>query len=244
MTKLQALATALGVKLYGIWSVLTFTAVTVLTVALLAVVPGEDNRRRLVGAAARLTLRFAGAGPRVTGLENLPATPCIVVANHASYLDGIVLTAVLPPRFTFVIKKEMARVPFAGFLLRRIGSEFVDRSDQHRSAADTRRILRLAEHRRSIVFFPEGTFTPEPGLGRFHHGAFLAALKGGLPVVPVVICGSRQMLPAGRLLPAPSQIRVIGKKAVEEPESGTSPKELMSACRASILEDLDEGALI
>jgi len=240
MIKLQLLVTEFGVKLYGIWSILAFTLVTVLTVGLLAVIPGEDNRRKLVRTSARAWLRLAGAVPRVTGIEHLPDTPCVVVANHASYLDGVILTAVLPPRFTFVIKKEMSRVPFANFLLRRVGSEFVDRSDQHRSATDARRILRLAARQQSIAFFPEGTFTVEPGLRRFHHGAFVAALKGGLPVVPVVIRGSRQMLPAGRLLPAPSQIRVIVKTAVDTHDSGASSEDLMHTCRRSILEDLNE----
>ena len=206
MADLRALGAILAMRLYGIWSVFTFTAVTVLTVVLLAVIPGEDRRRRLVRASARLVLWFAGARLRVAGLDRLPAEPCIIVANHASYLDGVILTAALPPRFTFVIKKEMTRVPFANFLLRRIGSEFVDRSDRLRAATDARRIMHLASRKQSIAFFPEGTFSAESGLRRFHNGAFVAALRGGLPIVPVVILGSRRMLPAGRRLPVPSRI--------------------------------------
>jgi len=236
----QSMTTSLIRRLYGIFTVLTFTAVTVPCLVFLALTPGEANRRRLVGAAARLALWLAGARLRVAGIEHLPDKPCVVVANHSSYLDGIILTAALPPRFTFVIKREMTRVPFASFLLRRIGSEFVDRSDLHRAATDARRILFLASKKRSIAFFPEGTFQAEPGLRAFHKGAFVAALKADLPVVPVIIRGSRQMLPANRRLPVPTRIEVQIKQPFAADRAQTSPKELLSVCRRSILEDLGE----
>ena len=165
-------------RLYGIYVILMFTGVTIPTLALLAVVPGESNRRSVARNAARLWLWLSAARPSVSGREHLPAQPCVVVANHASYLDGVILTAVLPARFTFVIKKEMTRVPFANYFLSRIGSLFVDRSNYHRAATDARRILQLAAQKKSIAFFPEGTFTAEPGLRRFRNGAFTVAQRG------------------------------------------------------------------
>ena len=113
------------------------------------------------------------------------------MANHASYLDGLVLTAALPPRFAFVIKKEMDRVPLASLLLRRIGSEFVDRHNRHKGAMDARRVLRRASQGQSLVFFPEGTFSTQPGLLRFHTGAFATAVRANCSVAPVVIRGAR-----------------------------------------------------
>lgn len=217
---------------------LTFGLVTVSTVGLLAVTPSVDGRRRLVRHSARLILALIGARPAVVGLDRLPPQPCVVVANHCSYMDGIILTAALPARFTFVIKHEMTRVPVAHFLLRRIGSEFVERFDRQRGANDARRILQKAEAQTSLVFFPEGTFTHEPGLQRFQKGAFLAATRGGLPVVPLVIRGSRQMLPADRWLPRRAQLSVIIKPplAAAEQEIDT----LIRQARRSILADLGE----
>jgi 1-acyl-sn-glycerol-3-phosphate acyltransferase len=240
MPKIQAIAASLLKKAYGIFAALAFTAVTIPTIGLMLVVPGESNRRRVARSAAGLTLRLAGTWPRVEGLANLPENACVVVANHASYLDGIILTAVLPPRFTFVIKREMTGVPFAHLLLRRLGSEFVDRDHHQRTAADARRILQKAEDQRSLAFFPEGTFLPEPGLRRFHNGAFAAARRGQQPVVPVIIRGSRRMLPADRLLPVYARIEVIIKPCINPRHDQMSPPELMNACRRSILEDLDE----
>ena len=231
---------AIGRRIYGIFSGLTFVAVTVPTICLLTITPGQRNRRLIVQKAAALIFFVTGVKPRVTGREHLPAEQCVVVANHASYLDGIILTAVLPPRFTFVIKREMTRVPFASFLLRRIGSEFVDRFDHQRSAIDARRIMAAATADQSLAFFPEGTFRKEAGLRPFHSGAFAVARRGRLKLVPVVIRGSRHMLPAHRRLPTRSTLEVIIRPSIDTARDGVSTRELMETCRNSILEVLHE----
>ena len=110
-------------------------------------------------------------------MEPLPDSACVIVANHASLLDGVILQAALPPRFGFVIKNEMQKMPIGSLLLRRLGSEFVERSDRHKGASDARRILRKAHGGEALVFFPEGTFRAEPGLGQFRSGAFAAAAR-------------------------------------------------------------------
>jgi 1-acyl-sn-glycerol-3-phosphate acyltransferase len=223
--------------LFGVYATLVFLAVALFLVGLVAVTPRQVNRRRLVRRGAASVFRLTGTRLVVRGLSHIPDEPCIIVANHASYLDGPILTAALPPRFGFVIKREMTGVPLAHFLLRRIGSEFVERRDTHKSAADARRILQKARARESLAFFPEGTFTPDPGLRRFHNGAFTAAARGGIPVVPVVIRGSRGMLPASRALPVPGRLEVIVRPAL--PAAG-DPGALLAAARRSILAELDE----
>jgi 1-acyl-sn-glycerol-3-phosphate acyltransferase len=167
----------------------------------------------------------------------------VVVANHASYLDGVVMTAALPPRFGFVIKREMNAVPIAGLLLRRIGSEFVERFDRHKGATDTRRVLRTAASGHSLVFFPEGTFTSEVGLGKFHTGAFAIAARAACPVVPAVILGTRRNMPATRILPRPGRIEVrYGAPLVPTVSSadGDPALRLRDASRAAILAQLGE----
>lgn len=229
----------LGHVAYGAWSMLAFLAVALPVVGLLALLPGLQRRRRLVRGGAAAFFALAATRLQVSGRHHLPDSGCIVVANHASYLDGIVLTAVLPPTFGFVIKREMTRVPLAHFLLRRIGSEFVERFDVHRSANDARRILRRAQSGASLAFFPEGTFRREPGLRRFHFGAFVTAARTGLPVVPVVIRGSRAMLPADTRLPRPGTIEVVIRPAIETPAVDTV-RGLLTAARHSILAELGE----
>jgi len=168
--------------------------------AVIIVTPGIARRRRMARATARGLLFLAGLPLEVRGLEHLPRGACVVVANHASYLDGIVLTAALPPDFSFVIKREAARVPFVGLLLRRLRSHFVDRFDRHAGRADAGKLMQSAQRGHPIGIFPEGTFIPEPGLRPFHRGAFVTACRAELPVVPVGIRGTRHALGGGSLL--------------------------------------------
>ncbi|MBS0613195.1 MAG: 1-acyl-sn-glycerol-3-phosphate acyltransferase [Proteobacteria bacterium] len=195
-------------RFYGLWCIgwLTPTAVCVLLLNLF--VPRLRSRRAVARAASRCFLRIAGIPFRVEGLEQLPAAPCVVVANHASYLDGLVVLAALPPDFAFVIKKEMVRVPVAGVLLRRLGSEFVERFDRHRGAVDARRVLKRAATGESLVFFPEGTFTERRAVGKFHGGAFATAARNRMPVVALAVHGTREALPSGTLLMRRVPIRV------------------------------------
>ena len=244
MPGMQSLAAASLRTIYGIFAALTFTAVTVPTVILLAVVPGLERRRRLVQRSAALMFALIGARPRVTGLQHLPESACVAVANHSSYLDGMILTAVLPPRFTFVIKREMTHVPFANFMLQRINSEFVERFNRSRGAVDARRIMGHAARQASLAFFPEGTFTADPGLRRFHNGAFAAAARGNLPVVPITVRGSRHMLPAKRWLAYPGKLEVIIHTPIEVTDGDRGTAELLRRSRAAILSQLDEPDLV
>jgi 1-acyl-sn-glycerol-3-phosphate acyltransferase len=194
--------------LYGTYCWTAFLLFGLVALALMLVVPGMERRRRIARRTGLISFAVMGIRLRTEGLERLPAERCIVVANHASYLDGVVLMATLPPRFGFVIKKEMDRVPLASQLLRRIGSAFVDRNDRHKGAMDARRVLRRANEGQSLVFFPEGTFSKKPGLLRFHTGAFATAVRAGCTVVPVIIRGTRQILPSHRIAPRPGVVWV------------------------------------
>lgn len=224
---------------YGIYAWTALTGVVIPALVLLIFTPTRGARRQVARWGARLFFLLIGSPVRLEGAIELPASPCVVVANHASYLDGIVLTAALPPHFTFLIKHEMAAFPFAGFLLKRIGSEFVDRENNSQRHRVARRLLKAAERGDALAFFPEGTFDKTPGLRRFQPGAFSSAWRARLPVVPIVINGSRAKLPAASWLcsPGPLSIRIC---APIDPAAYTSAPELLQASRRKMLEWLGE----
>jgi len=227
---------------YGTYAWLLFVALALGALVTALLVPGLHRRRAVVRTIAGLFLRLAGMPLAVHHAERIPLGQCVIVANHASYLDGPVFTAALPPRFGFVIKREMARVPLAGALLARIGSQFVERFDRHRGAADTRRVLRTAIDGHSLVFFPEGTFSHQPGLLRFHSGAFATAARAGCPVVPAVVRGTRSALPSHSVLPRPAPIEIEFLPPILP--DATSPDdaavELREKARSAILRKLNE----
>jgi 1-acyl-sn-glycerol-3-phosphate acyltransferase len=174
--------------------------------------------------------------------ERLPDGQCVVVSNHASYIDGVVFTAALPPRFGFVIKREMNAVPIAGLLLRRLGSEFVERFNRQRGASDARRVVRNAVSGNSLVFFPEGTFQRDPGLLKFHTGAFLTAARAGCPVVPATVKGTRVALSPKGGLPRPSRIvvEILEPISVAADSSEVAASQLRDRAREAILQTLGE----
>jgi 1-acyl-sn-glycerol-3-phosphate acyltransferase len=130
----------------------------------------------------------------VRGLEHLPAQPCVLVSNHASYLDGVALVAALPMAFSFVVKGELQQQFFPRVFLRRIGASFVERFDAQKGVQDARRTIQRLESGEPVLFFAEGTLTRMPGLLPFHLGAFAAAAETGLPTVPITIRGTRSIL--------------------------------------------------
>lgn len=225
---------------YGVCALAMFTLLFVLATLLALIVPRLEWRRALTHRLARLALPVLGVRLAVDGLERLPAESCVIVANHSSYLDGIVMKAALPPRFSFVIKREAASMPVAGFLLRRIGSEFVDRHSEGGRRRDAMRVLRRAEEGEALVFFPEGTFDEVPGLKRFHIGAFAAAVRGGIALVPTVIHGARRALPNRALIVRPGLVRVEILAPIEAPTDPKAADELRRAARAAILSRLNE----
>jgi 1-acyl-sn-glycerol-3-phosphate acyltransferase len=250
--------------LYGLYAWLQFVLIGMITLVLLGLTGPLARRRALVGAAARLALRLAGMRVQVIVPPGTPVgsrleagelpTPCVVVANHCSYLDGVLLAGVLPASFSFVIKREMSAVPFAGMLLRRIGVEFMERRDQGQVLRDTRRVLRQAAGGQALVFFPEGTFGHQVGLLRFHIGAFTAATRARLPLVPLAIYGTRRCLPPGSPWPRPGriQVRLLAAIAPAPPAPPAPPgttgrtrdsaaaAALRAQARAALLQVLDE----
>ena len=234
-----------GNALFGIVAWFVFLVFVIFAVLFALLIPGVERRRRWVAACARAPFRVCRVTVDIHGLELLPAGHCILVANHASYLDGVLLFAFMPPRFSFVIKGEMKNFPIIGFLLRRIGARFVERFDAAGSSRDARHLLKAASSGESLAFFPEGTFHPYPGLNRFRAGAFAAAIKGSLPVVPVVISGSRHVFPGGHLLPRYGHLRIHVTTPLEpaSPAYSTS-RDLAEVARQRILELLDEPDLL
>lgn len=234
-----------GNVVWGIYAWILFVGGVLCAVLFTVVVPGLDRRRRCVTAVCRGFFQAAGIPASVSGLHHLPEDHCIVVANHASYVDGVILQAFLPPRFAYVIKGEMRNIPVVHFLLRRIGSRFVERYVTSGSARDARALLKAASSGESLAFFPEGTFIATPGLGRFRHGAFAAALKAGLPVVPVVISGSRKILSAGQFLPRHGGLELRILPAIVPDEAAyASASKLAREARRRILSRLNEPDLI
>lgn len=188
--------------LYGVYALTIFAIVIFgLSAPLILLAPTLAIRRACGRAGVHLAFLLIGAPIRVRGIQHLPADSCIAVANHASYLDGIILTAALPARYTFVVQDGAANWPVVGLIIRRMGVSFINRSSPREGSRQTRALMRRLHQGESLAVFPEGTFKRGPGLLSFRDGAFLMAARTHTPVAPCVIRGTRKMLGDGQYLP-------------------------------------------
>ncbi len=234
-------AHAAGDILYAGYAWIVFWALAPWVWLAVALLPRPSFNRVIIRAAARLLIRLCAVPLRVQGLDQLPRGNSMLVANHASYIDAIVLAAVLPPAFSFVAKREFTGQFVARIFLRHIGAEFVERVDFQSGVEDARRVTNAVRAGRRLIFFPEGTFDRMPGLLPFRLGGFSAAAAAGVPVLPVAIRGTRSILRSGQWFPRRGAIRVtIGAPLVAQGSDWSAAIKLRDAARAEILKACGE----
>jgi nicotinamidase/pyrazinamidase len=190
-------------------------------------------------AGIRLSVRADEPATRVSG--------AIIVVNHSSYLDGLLLLAALPDASRFVAKRELADMPVIGTFLRRLRVVFVERFAVRAGVEDAHRLARLAAQGESCIFFPEGTFVRTTGLKPFHLGAFAAAVEADRPIVPVALRGTRTLLPDGQWLPRRTPIELHIGACIRTPSAGnafSATIQLRDAARRHILQYCDEPDLV
>ncbi len=209
---------------------------------LVALLPSRRFRWLVARSEARFLVRASGTPLKVTGLENLQGErPMILVSNHQSYLDSIVLVSALPREFRFVAKTELAERFGLGLILSRLNVEFVERFDSRQAASDARRLGEVAAGGHSLFFFSEGTFQRLPGLLPFRMGAFVAAAESGMPVVPIAIRGTRSKLRSGTWFPRRGPVAItIGKPFKPQGRDWSAALALRNEIRRVILHNCGE----
>ena len=211
---------------YHWWRTVFFLipAITVYTIALGAasLVSSLFDRRgyvahRCARAWSWLILKTTGVRVRVEGLNRItPGTTYVFVSNHQSIYDTPVVFASLPYQLRIIAKASLARFPVLGWHLRRGGHLFVDRRHPDR-AGILERWRALVSEGLSLIIYAEGTRSPDGHVARFKAGSFLLAIEAGLPIVPVSIIGTRQVMPKGRLRTEPADVTLIVHDPIQPP---------------------------
>ena len=159
---------------------------------------------------SRWVTSFAGVKIVVENRANLaPEQPYVFMANHASSLDIWAVFVAIPRRIRLIAKKQLARIPLFGWAMWAGRFIFIDRQN----GVAARRSIEVAGQRIhdgvSVLIFPEGTRTRDGTLGPFKKGGFHLAIKAGVPIVPVALRGTRELMPAGSLLLRSGTMTVI-----------------------------------
>ena len=210
--------------------------------AALLMLPRGGGSSRLLRRGVRFVIRASGCSLRVRGMNRLEGRgPLVVVANHGSYLDSIMLMAVLAPGYLFVVNHQFASIPFFGLAVRKAGYLIVDRT---RAAARRECVLAMIDTLRrgsSLVVFPEGTRHRGADLLPFRRGAFRAAVEAGRPIVPITLAGTANIWRPGTWLLHRDAVEIIVHQPIEPVDQGrTEITRLRDAARVAIAETPDE----
>jgi 1-acyl-sn-glycerol-3-phosphate acyltransferase len=234
--------------------VLALAGMLVVPLWLGVVLPARTWRWRVVRLIVRLLATAAGVPLAVRGLDNLPPVgqACILVSNHMSYLDGLLLATAIPRELRFIAKVELRDSWVMRLPLDRLGAAYVERFGHRQGVDDAGRIAASAADGPAPLFFAEGTFTRAAGLLPFQMGAFIAAATGGVPVVPVAIRGTRAILRGDSWFPRRGAVAVtigapVSPEGVAEEGAGDPwavAIRLRDAARAEILRHCGEPDLV
>ncbi|MGB6430441.1 MAG: AMP-binding protein [Candidatus Acidiferrales bacterium] len=196
-------------KLYGVYADLVLTVLMVPAWAIVLPVRNRKFVARVAVGGLRACFLLMGSPIRVSGREHLTAHgACVLVSNHASYMDVLVLMAGLGTDFHIVSKGEVRKMPVIGTFLHKLGHFWFDRADPQARLRQAEQIEQSLRHGESVYVFPEGTFTPQVGVRPFQLGAFQAAARAGRPIVPIALRGTRHFLRDDTYLPRPSRLEI------------------------------------
>ena len=188
-------------------------------------------------SAARAMLNLTGTRLTVDG-KPLGVRGAVLVANHCSYLDSLVLIAAFVGKTDFVAKAEFAPELFAGNFLGRIGTLFVERFEVDRGVDDTQAVMDAAHSGWRLLIYPEGSLTRRPGLLAFKFGAFSVSPAAKVPVVSITICGTRSILRCGQWFPRLGDVAVtVGAKNFPTGEGFKTATKLRDDARLEIFPD-------
>jgi fatty-acyl-CoA synthase len=213
---------------YGCYAVATFILLLVPAWLCVLAARSRESAARVTTAALRAYLKLAGWRVRVDGLERLrDNVPRMLVANHTSYADIIVLMAALGTDYHFVAKAEVMTMPFFRTFLRKLGHFAFRREDPRARLQQADQIESALRRGESVFVFPEGTFTAQAGVRPFHLGAFKAAAGAGRDIVPVALDGTRRVLRDGAWLPRPGKITITVCPPIAPPRDTGDWKEIV-----------------
>lgn len=176
------------------------------------------------------------------GRGNVNKEQCyVLVANHQSYYDVLLLVGFLPLNLKWVMKMELKKIPVFGFACEKVGHIFVDRGNRKAALASVEQAKATIQGGSGIMFMPEGTRSSDGKLLPFKKGAFRFALDIGLPIVPVSIAGTNRILPKGTLDVFPGRASIIIHEPINPATYGEDKmEELIAAVREKIQQGLDE----
>lgn len=198
----------------------------------------SGNSIHSIGALwSRILLFLSGVTVEIKGAENLlQDSPQILASNHRGAFDILALQGFIPIQFRWVAKKSLFKIPIIGWSMSLAGYVSIDREKAGSAYKSIERAAEKVKKGASVLIFPEGTRSAAGNLLPFKRGGFLLAIKSGVPIVPVSIRGTENLMKKESILIRPGAVKVVIGKPI--PVSDADEKLLMEMVRKAIEEGL------
>lgn len=218
------------------WVVAATLVLGLLTIALSLSASTAHGVHRVARAWARSILRVSGVRVRVREMERIePERAFIFMSNHQSNFDIPVLLGHLPVPFRWLAKAELFKIPIFGRAMRGAGYIPIDRADRPSAIESLRQAGGAARGGISVVIFPEGTRSLDGTLKPFKKGGFVMAIEAGVPIVPVALRGTFDIMPKNRLRIQPRDVTMtIGKPIATTGFTLLTKEALMNEVRTAL----------
>jgi 1-acyl-sn-glycerol-3-phosphate acyltransferase len=192
---------------------------------------------------ARMILWACNIRVDLEGLENIPKEPYLIMFNHQSYFDIFAFAATLPFDWRAVMKKELALVPFFGWVAKATGHYFVSRDSSIKSFKEVDKVAKRIHSGPTVLIAPEGTRSPDGRLLSFKRGGFVLAMRAEVPVVPMAILGGKDIMPKGSLKIISGNMKIKMLRAIDVKSLGSGKigrDELLGLVKAALEKALNE----
>lgn len=205
--------------------------------------PSQKQTQFFVRIWYRMILTATAVRTRSVGLDKIQqGLSYVIISNHQSHFDTLALVAELPLIVRFIVKKELRKIPLFGYAVGSTQCIYVDRSDPAQAVKSLQDGIRGLPQGISMLFFAEGTRSSDGRIGPFKKGGFRTAQVAGWPILPVVVHGSRRVLPKGDLEFHPGTIEVEVLDPVPTEEVQVRPwEEIMEEVRQRIVARFEKG---
>lgn len=194
---------------------------------------------------AKNLVNITGSNINVIGKENIPKDKSVLfVSNHQGNFDIPLILGYLDKPVGFIAKIETKKIPVIRKWMEHLNCIFMDRKDIRQSLRAINKGANTLKEGYSLAIFPEGTRSEDGSLGKFKKGSLKLALKSGVPIVPITISGSNNMMKKNSLLIKPANVKIVISEPIylEEFTKNNNINELSDVIRNIISENLHKTA--
>lgn len=191
---------------------------------------------KLTSLWSKLLVKLSGSKVEVIGEENLPEGPVLYVSNHQSNFDIPIFISYINRPKGFIAKVELTKLPFVASWMRQMKCVFMDRKDIRQSIIAINQGADYLKQGYSMIIFPEGTRSGKKEMGEFKAGSFKLAVKSGVPIVPVAINGSYNIMEKGSIIIKPAKVQI---KILEPINTSKLSKEEIKVLHDRVHEEIE-----